>query len=297
MEPKYISVLACRNEERLIRGAVENVLRQTVAPSCFVVVDDGSEDETTSIVEGYRPEVTLLRLRMERIAVRGVNQSLALMRGVGAASKAVPDWDYMLKIDADSYLPPRYVEQLIARFEDDSLLGVTSGVPFGEKLWKKHASDGAKIYRRGCWDDIGGLDPVSGFDLHALLKAWMKGWRVASFPEIRYEQKRSWEKRTLSRWMLTGLVRYKFGYSLFHTALASAISLRKRPRILGGLVFFLTFLIFELSSSGKPFDAEFYSFMDRFCKEDARERLDYVLRGALLRAEMLEAPFAQGPIK
>lgn len=60
----------------------------------------------------------LLRLRTECIAVRAVNQSLALMPGGGAASEAVPDWDYLLKIDADSYLPPRYVEQLVLRFEE-----------------------------------------------------------------------------------------------------------------------------------------------------------------------------------
>lgn len=278
MKPRYIAVLACRNEEKLIQGAVKYVLKQTASPFCFVVVDDGSEDETAAIVEGYCPKVTLLRLRIERIAVRGVNQSLAIMKGVRAASRPVPDWDYLLKIDADSCLPPGYVEHLIARFEDDPLLGVASGVPLGEKLWKNHASDGAKVYRRECWDGIGGLDPVSGFDLHALLKARMKCWKVASFPEIRYEQKRSWEKGTLRRWMLTGQVRYKFGYSLPHTALASAISLRKKPRILGGLVFFLTFLTYRLSGSGKPFDAEFYRFMNMFCRTDAVERLDYVLR-------------------
>lgn len=280
MEPKYIAVLACRNEEKLIRGAVENVLRQTMVPSCFVVVDDGSKDETADIVEGYHPNVMLVRLRLERIAVRGVNQSLAIMHGVGAASTAAPDWDYLLKIDADSYLPSRYVEQLIARFHDYPLLGVASGVPFGEKLWKNHASDGAKVYRRECWDDIVGLEPVSGFDLRALLKARMKGWRVASFPEIRYEQKRSWEKRMLSRWLLTGQVRYKFGYSLSHTALASAISLRRKPRVLGGLVFFLTFMVYRLLGSERPFEEEFYRFMKAFCRMDTMERLNYVLRKA-----------------
>lgn len=281
MKPKYIAVLACRNEERLIRGAVETLLRQKLSPSCFVVVDDGSEDETASIVEEYHPMVTLLRLRIERVATRGVNQSLALIHGVQAASKLVPDWDYLLKIDADSYLPPSYAERLIGRFEDDPRLGVASGVPFGERLWKSHASDGAKIYRRACWDELGGLEPISGFDLHALLKARRKGWKVRSFPDIRYEQRRSWEKRTLRRWMLTGQVRYKFGYTLPHTALASAISLRKRPRGLGGLVFFLTFLTYTLSGSEKPFDAEFYRFMKMFCRRDAAERLDYVLRKGL----------------
>jgi len=276
--PEYIAVLACRNEEKLIRGAVDNVLKQTITPSCFVVVDDGSEDGTASIVEGYRPKVMLLRLRIERIAVRGVNQSLALMRGIGAASRSAPDWDYLLKIDADSFLPPSYVEQLITRFEDDPLVGVASGVPLGEKLWKSHASDGAKVYRRKCWDSIGGLAPLSGFDLYALLKARMRGWKVASFPEIRYEQKRSWEKRTPSRWLLTGQVRYKYGYSLIHTALASAISLRRRPRVLGGLIFFLTFLTYRLSGSVRLLDAEFYGFMNKYCRRDAVERINYVLR-------------------
>ena len=281
MEPNYIAVLACRNEEKLIRGIVESVLGQTVAPTCFVVVDDASVDKTAAIADEYSPKVKLLKLRIKRIVVRGVNQSLALTHGVESASKRVPDWNYLLKLDADSYLPPGYVEQLIARFEIDPSLGVASGAPFGEKLWKKHASDGAKIYRRKCWDDIGGLDAISGFDLHALLKAKMKGWKVASFPENRYVQRRSWEKRTLSRWMLTGQVRYRLGYSLFHTALASAISLRRNPKVLGGLVFFLTFLTYRLSGSQRPLDPEFYRFMDSFCKTDALERFNYVLRRLL----------------
>ena len=273
MDPGYIAVLACRNEEQLIDGSLEGVLGQSLAPLFFVVVDDGSRDGTSSIVQSYMGKVKLLRLNIERIPVRGVNQSLALMRGIELASKMAPDWEYLLKLDADSYLTPDYVELLLAEFERDPLLGVASGIPIGEKMWKRRASDGAKVYRRECWNDICGLKAISGFDLYAILNARMKGWGVKSFPEIFYEQKRNWEKGTMKRWMLAGQVRYKFGYSIIHTALASAMSLIKKPRVMGGLIFFLTHLTYMLSGSNKPLDEDVNQFMVEFCKNDIVERI------------------------
>jgi len=273
VDPGYIAVLACRNEEQLIGGSIEGVLGQSLTPLFFVVVDDGSQDGTPLIVQSYMGKVKLLRLSIERIPVRGINQSLALMRGAKLASKMVPDWKYLLKLDADSYLSPDYVELLLAEFERDPLLGVASGIPIGEKMWKRRASDGAKVYRRECWNDIDGLKAISGFDLYAILNARMNGWRVKSFPDICYEQKRNWEKRTMKRWMLAGQVRYKFGYSIYHTALASAMSLKKKPRVMGSLIFFLTHLTYKLSGSNKPLDEEVNRFMEEFCKNDIVERI------------------------
>lgn len=279
---RYIAVLACRNEEALIEDAINAVLAQTVPPDAFVVVDDASEDRTPKIVERFAPRVRLVRIRRERIPIRGINQCLALLDGVREATRLVPDWKYLLKLDADSHLPPGYMESLLRCFEGYSRLGIASGVPYGERLWRWHASDGAKVYRRRCWDEISGLDPVSGFDLHAILKAKMRGWVVASFPEIRYLQVRTWEKRRPSRWLLTGQVRYKLGFTLPHVALSSAIHIRKRPRILGGLIYLLTYLTYTLSRSERPLDDEFYRFMKNFCKWDMKERLRYIL-GELTR--------------
>lgn len=279
---RYVTVLACRNEAELIEGAIKGVLSQTVPPMAFVIVDDASEDETPEIVKRYEPRVRLLRTMRRRIAVRGINQCLAILDGVEEATRLTPDWDYLLKLDADSYLPPSYMERLLSRFDEYPRLGIASGVPYGERLWRWHASDGAKVYRRRCWDEIGGLTPLSGFDLYAILKAKMRGWIVASFPEIRYHQVRSWEKLRLSRWLLTGRVRYKLGFTLPHTALSSTMHMRKKPRILGGLVYFLTYLTHYLLGSERPLDEEFYSFMGEFCKRDLSERLRYVL-GQLTR--------------
>ncbi len=273
----YVVVLACRNEAKLIEGAIKGVLSQTIQPEAFVVVDDSSEDETPEIVKRYEPRVKLLKTMHERIAVRGVNECLARLDGVREVTRLVPDWEYLLKLDADSYLAPDYMERLLNRFEKYPRLGIASGVPYGERLWRWHACGGASVYRRECWDEIGGFDPLSAFDLHAILKAKMRGWIVASFPEIRYHQMRSWEKLRLSRWLLTGRVRYKFGFTLPHTALSSAIHMRKKPRVLGGLVYFLTYLTNLLLGSERPLNGEFYSFMRDFCKQDLSERLRYVL--------------------
>jgi poly-beta-1,6-N-acetyl-D-glucosamine synthase len=50
---KYILITAARNEERLIGGTLRSVTAQTSLPSRWVIVDDGSTDQTAEIVRRY----------------------------------------------------------------------------------------------------------------------------------------------------------------------------------------------------------------------------------------------------
>lgn len=222
--PPYIAVVAARNEERYIAHSIRSVLNQTVPPKACVLSDDGSSDRTPLIAAGEGAEV--LYYRKPRYNMRGVNQAYALIAGVLTASYEVPDWEYLLKFDGDTIVPPNYVERLIAKMERDPKLGICSGMPYNEKIRLARASDAAKLYRRECWDDIQGLDILHAFDSHALLKAAQAGWRTRTIPTISFMEMRPSRKYGLDRWVLTGFARASFGLPLYHTVLAAAKNIR-----------------------------------------------------------------------
>src|SRR5437763_9931765 len=59
---RYVLISPCRDEADHMRRTIESVMAQSIAPALWVVVDDGSTDETPSILESYRARVPYLRI-------------------------------------------------------------------------------------------------------------------------------------------------------------------------------------------------------------------------------------------
>ena len=98
----------------------------------------------------------------------------------------------------------------------------------------KRVTNGARLYRRECWDDIGGLDDWTAFDTHALLKARQLGWETRTFQEVEYYSLRSWMKMNMRRWIMRGWERHSFGFPWWHTWLAAGKNVvNVYPPILG----------------------------------------------------------------
>jgi glycosyltransferase involved in cell wall biosynthesis len=74
------SIIPVFNAAAYVGDAVESILQQTHPPSEVLVVDDGSTDETASIVEAFGPRVTLLS-RPHGGAARAKNAALEVARG------------------------------------------------------------------------------------------------------------------------------------------------------------------------------------------------------------------------
>jgi glycosyltransferase involved in cell wall biosynthesis len=268
---RYVALTSGRNEKKYIEQAIKGVLSQNPPPDAYVVVDDGSTDGTPQILEEYR-EVHVVRLENPRHPTRGVNLAWALNAGVKRATELVPDWEYLLKVDADSVIPPRYFNQLLDKFREIPGLGVTSGTPQDEKVWRGRASDGAKVYRRGCWDDVRHFVPCNAFDTVALLQAKRHGWVVESFPRIRYTQLRTWRRESLRRWILSGRSRYYMGFPVWHTFLVAGVYAAHSPRVIGGLSMFLAHALTALGGLKKPFSPEFYEFVNKYAVWETLER-------------------------
>lgn len=263
---RYIAITIAYNEEKYIEETIKSVLNQKEKPKLYIVVDDGSSDQTPLIISKY--PVYYMRIDEPKYHLGSMNMHRALTRGIHQATNLVPDWDYLLKVDADSVIPDNYFQTLHEKMKNHHNLGICSGIMNDGNVWKGRASDGAKLYRRECWDMIGGLDRTIHWDTHAIVKAYWKGWLVRTFNELVYAERRSSEREKLYEWYITGITRYYLGFPLIHTIGAGALYFNKKPLIIGSLTMILTQALYTLFKFSKPFDNSYYDFAKKFVKNE-----------------------------
>lgn len=192
-KPRYVVVTPVRDEERHLRHTIECMTRQSIIPTEWIIVNDGSSDKTKQIIDEYAVRFEWIRAvhrpnRGFRKSGGGVVE--AFNDGYGALSSN--DWDYIVKLDGDLSFDSDYFEQCFNRFVAESSLGVGGGVicyvENGKKEFEEcpsfHVRGATKIYRRACWDAIGGFWPAPGWDTIDEVKANSLGWTTASFKEL-----------------------------------------------------------------------------------------------------------------
>ena len=59
---RYLLISPCRDEARYLSRTLDSVAAQSVPPALWVVVDDGSTDETAAILEEYARRLPYLRV-------------------------------------------------------------------------------------------------------------------------------------------------------------------------------------------------------------------------------------------
>lgn len=161
--PVEISVvIPAWNAAPTIGRALESLLAQTMVRWEAIVVDDGSTDDTATIVREYG--VRDPRIRLVQQANGGV--SAARNAGIGQASH---DWLHFL--DADDWMAPMAFARLARAVADDpSLDAVHCG-------WARVTTDGQTIAEERCWqvgDLFSAFATRCAFAVHACLV-----WRAA----------------------------------------------------------------------------------------------------------------------
>ena len=139
---------------------------------------------------------------------------------------------------------PDYMKHILEKMKENPKLGICSGRPEDEKIRLARASDGAKVYRRKCWNDIKGLDICIAFDSHALIKASQTGWDNGTIDTITFKEMRPTGRYGLKRCILTGFERATFGLPLYHTIFASIKNIRySKPPIISVLATIFSHII------------------------------------------------------
>ncbi len=142
---RYCLITPCRDEATYARRTLEAVARQTEPPALWVVVDDGSTDDTPRILEEYAARLPYVRLI--RRADRGVRK---VGGGVIDAFYAGYDtidpgaYEYLCKLDLDLDLPPRYFAMLMDRMEGEPRIGTCSGKSYFVPPTRRWSSPSAR---------------------------------------------------------------------------------------------------------------------------------------------------------
>ncbi len=193
---KYIIVTPAYNEAKYIGATIESVIAQTVRPLLWVIVDDGSTDETVHIIKRYAQEHEWIRY-LYRPKVAGQTYFGSSVHAIMAGYDQVKDlsFGHVAILDADISLPPTYYENIFECFEQDPKLGIASGIYenlVDGKLQpvindRRSTPKAIMVFRREVFEQIGGFLPLAhgGEDAAACITARMKGWKTWSFPDIK----------------------------------------------------------------------------------------------------------------
>jgi biofilm PGA synthesis N-glycosyltransferase PgaC len=226
---RYLLISPCRDEAQYLRRTLDSVSTQSVLPSLWVVVDDGSTDGVPAILEEYARRLPYLRVvRRSDRGRRQVGPGVIDAFYAGLETVRLADFDYLCKLDMDLDLPVLYFELLMQRAESDPRVGTTSGKP-----WFVHPQSGGlvpevcgdemsvgmtKFYRVACFKEIGGFVREvmwDGIDCH---RARMLGWIAESvdLEAIRFVHLRPAGASQKSIW--TGRLRHGFGQYFMGTS-------------------------------------------------------------------------------
>jgi poly-beta-1,6-N-acetyl-D-glucosamine synthase len=271
---KYVVITPVRDEDAYLRLTIESIIKQTIAPVEYVVVNDGSKDKTGQIIEEYARHYSWIRaVHREDRGFRkwGAGIIEAFYDGFHALSHT--DWEFMAKLDGDLSFEPGYFSGMFDKFSHDPLLGIGGGFLYhldnGQKTLEGHPTfhvrGGAKIYRRACWEAIGGLWVGPGSDTIDEVKANMLGWTTRSFPDLQIQHHR-WTGAEYGRWggiVKNGKTDYVSGYHPLFLAAKSVSRLWKRPYIVGSAALVYGYLSAFVQSTPRVDDPQLIRYLQK----------------------------------
>jgi len=192
-QPKYVVLTPVRDEEQYLRSTIECMLRQTILPQEWIIINDGSTDGTGKIIDEYASRYPWISaVHRENRGFRKSGGGVVEAFDDGYKTLRSRNWDFIIKLDGDLSFEPDYFEKCFQHFERNPKLGVGGGVIChvfnGEKKVEEcpafHVRGATKIYSRACWEAIGGYWPAPGWDTMDEVKANMLGWSTFSFNDL-----------------------------------------------------------------------------------------------------------------
>jgi biofilm PGA synthesis N-glycosyltransferase PgaC len=278
---RYVIVTPVRNEARYIRFTLDSVVSQTIKPLEWIIVDDGSEDNTAEIAQEYAksyPWIKVMAADLQGQRQRGGRVVRVFCAGFDAIAA---DYDFIVKLDGDLSFDDDYFEDLMRRFEDPKL-GIAGGeIHFLEgDSWRvektplDHVRGATKVYRESCFQDIGGLAPVNGWDAVDELRAQMKGWKTRTFRDlcVRHHRPTGAVEGRLKGRVRQGETSYFLGYTWSQILARSTYrGLMDRPFILGGTAMLWGYVRSWLTRKPQFGDQELRAYLRQ--KKSVRTRL------------------------
>jgi len=261
---KYVLVTPAHNEEANIEKTLKSMVAQTILPAKWVIVSDGSTDGTDEIVKRYAIQHDWIEfVRMPHHSDR---QFAAKVYAFNAGYEKIKGTTYEIigNLDADISFEKDYFEFLLSKFDNDQRLGVF-GTPFVEdgKHYDyrftniKHVSGACQLFKRKCFEDIGGYVPIKGggIDWAAVTTARMKGWQTRTFTEKVCHHHRkigTGNSSAMMTWFRQGQKDYFLGNHPLWESFRTLYQMTKKPFIIGGSILMFGFTWAGLKGVKRP---------------------------------------------
>jgi FkbM family methyltransferase len=285
---RYVLVTPARNEGAYIEKTIHSVVAQTVRPLRWVIVSDGSTDQTDAIVKEYASRhdwIELLSLPQRR-----ERNFAGKVTAFNAGYARLKDLDFVVvgNLDADVSFDESYFEFLLAKLDADPRLGLV-GTPYQDSLSTGHdykfasaesVTGPCQVFRRRCFEDIGGYMAVKGgaVDRIADIAARFKGWNTKLFSEKVYFHHRHTGTAQQSVWkskFKDGGKAYSVGSSAVWEVFRAMFQMSKKPYVLGAWMEAAGYFWSWICRCERPVSQD----MVDFCRREQRRRLRKFLGG------------------
>jgi glycosyltransferase involved in cell wall biosynthesis len=269
----YVIITPVRNEEKYIEQTIRSVLEQTIKPKQWIIVDDGSSDQTPEIIDKYAmqvPWITTIKRSDRGYRKSGVGVMEAFFDGYNSLN--IKEFDFIIKLDGDLKFKSDYFESCIKYFIENSKLGIAGGSIYCydlkgrltvEKAPLFHVRGATKIYRKECWDLINDLLHCTGWDTIDEIKAIQLGWQTRSLPDVPLIQLRStggvngvWKD-----WVKNGVANYVSGYHPLFVIIKCLKHIFTKPYFLVSVALCYGFISGYLGKTVKTTDKSMIKFL------------------------------------
>ena len=186
-EPAISVIVPCHNYGVYLKDCIYSVIMQTFTAWELIIVNDGSTDTTHEVALRILAEFPSHYISYVNQPHSGIVQPRN--RGVGMARG-----EYILPLDADDMIAPRFLEKTHALLSSRPDLGFvsTKALFFGDinKVWPradfnpqqlfiKNQQGNTTLYRKEMWKDVGGYTEsmIHGYmDWEFWIKCVKNGW-------------------------------------------------------------------------------------------------------------------------
>lgn len=271
---RYVLITAARNEQDYIKETLESITSQTIKPVKWIIVSDGSTDNTNSIIESFITNNKFIQLlknpgdksRNFGSQVKAINAGYELLKK--------EKYDYIGNVDADISFENNYFENIISKFEINQNLGLAGGWIVEKENGKfvdrnlnnvnaiPHA---VQLFKKECFDLLGGYIHLKygGPDTWAEITTRMNGYEVHAFEEykVKHLKPALFSEGFINGGIRQGLMDNSLGYIFIFEIFKCAKRLfRQKPFILYSFFRFLGYLLGKIKNESTPVSKEFLVF-------------------------------------
>jgi glycosyltransferase involved in cell wall biosynthesis len=200
----YILIMPVKDEGKILRDVIESLVNQTLKPAIFLIIDDGSTDNSPQIIQNYVSKFDWIKSIRLAPHPRDIifHVSYVYKSGFDFIIKYCNDYnikyEFIASTDADTVLEPEYFKKILQKFKTNNKLGIASGGLYHEINGKlvlstkveNFPSGTGRVWSKKCFFDTGGFSLEPSADSISNVKATLRGWDTLRFNEVQMVEKR-----------------------------------------------------------------------------------------------------------